>query len=84
MLFPQGRIRSGISSSALSVPPIPGGKAGFADPTYGWALTSYVGVAGIIYGDNLGIINQGTIVPVSHITDGTSTTLMVSERPPSL
>jgi prepilin-type N-terminal cleavage/methylation domain-containing protein len=46
------------------------------------AGTDYVGVAGLDYTDGLGIINTRKAVRVSWITDGTSNTVMVGERPP--
>lgn len=44
--------------------------------------TDYVGVAGLNYTDGLGIINTKRATPVAAITDGTSNTVMVGERPP--
>jgi prepilin-type N-terminal cleavage/methylation domain-containing protein/prepilin-type processing-associated H-X9-DG protein len=46
------------------------------------AGTDYVGIAGLDYTDGLGIINVKTPVAVNMITDGTSNTVMVGERPP--
>jgi len=46
------------------------------------AGTDYVGVAGLDYTDGLGIINTKKAIPVTAITDGTSNTVMVGERPP--
>jgi prepilin-type N-terminal cleavage/methylation domain-containing protein/prepilin-type processing-associated H-X9-DG protein len=48
-----------------------------------WAETDYVSIEGVDYYDGLGIINQQTVVRVAGITDGTSNTIMVGERPPS-
>ena len=63
-------------------PSDPRGPSFFADQNFGWSLTSYVAVAGLSYGDGLGIITPNPNTVVS-ITDGTSNTLMVGERPPS-
>jgi prepilin-type N-terminal cleavage/methylation domain-containing protein len=64
-------------------PADPRGTSFFADASYGWSLTSYVAIAGKTYGDNLGIITY-TPNKVTDITDGTSNTIMVGERPPSI
>jgi prepilin-type processing-associated H-X9-DG protein len=49
--------------------------------------TDYVGIEGLTYYDTLGIINSGgnyyTTVRVTDVTDGTSNTLMLGERPPA-
>jgi prepilin-type N-terminal cleavage/methylation domain-containing protein len=44
--------------------------------------TDYVGVAGVDYTDGLGIINPKGAVRVGQISDGTTNTIMVGERPP--
>jgi prepilin-type N-terminal cleavage/methylation domain-containing protein/prepilin-type processing-associated H-X9-DG protein len=46
------------------------------------AGTDYVGVAGWDYTDGRGIINTQAAIKVVWITDGTSNTVMVGERPP--
>jgi prepilin-type processing-associated H-X9-DG protein len=46
------------------------------------AGTDYVGIAGLDYTDGLGVINRKRPVRVTEITDGTSCTVMVGERPP--
>ena len=48
----------------------------------GDAGTDYVGIAGIEYTDGLGIINPKAAVRVAQISDGTTNTVMVGERPP--
>ncbi len=48
----------------------------------GDAGTDYVGIAGLDYTDGLGIINPKAAVRVAQITDGTTNTVMVGERPP--
>jgi prepilin-type processing-associated H-X9-DG protein len=47
------------------------------------ALTSYVGVLGIDYTTELGVLFRDSHIRVTDIVDGTSSTLMVGERPPS-
>ncbi len=46
------------------------------------AGTDYVGVAGLDYTDGKGIINTQMAITVNQITDGTTNTVMVGERPP--
>jgi prepilin-type N-terminal cleavage/methylation domain-containing protein/prepilin-type processing-associated H-X9-DG protein len=46
-----------------------------------WGMTDYVAIEGLTYYDGLGIINTQTLVTVVGITDGTSNTIMVGERP---
>jgi prepilin-type N-terminal cleavage/methylation domain-containing protein/prepilin-type processing-associated H-X9-DG protein len=67
-------------------PSDPRGTGFFSDPNFaGWALTSYVSVSGVTYFDGLGIIGNSTGPnTVVSITDGTSNTLLVGERPPGI
>jgi prepilin-type processing-associated H-X9-DG protein len=51
-----------------------------------FGLTSYLAVSGLNLGDGKGVITDdvsNTAHPVTSITDGTSNTIMVAERPPS-
>jgi prepilin-type processing-associated H-X9-DG protein len=50
---------------------------------YGWGLTSYLAVIGSQSPKNDGIINTAKNTQMTDITDGTSNTLMVGERPSS-
>jgi prepilin-type N-terminal cleavage/methylation domain-containing protein/prepilin-type processing-associated H-X9-DG protein len=53
-----------------------------ANPTAGWSFTDYVAIEGRTYGDGLGIINSRCFTRISDVSDGTSQTIMVGERPP--
>jgi prepilin-type N-terminal cleavage/methylation domain-containing protein/prepilin-type processing-associated H-X9-DG protein len=50
---------------------------------FGMAMTSYVGVEGLSQDVRNGVLHLDSRVSVAEITDGTSQTLMVGERPPS-
>jgi len=56
-----------------------------ADPFTGnlVAFTSYLGVSGANGADGAGVLFQDSKVPLSAISDGTSNTLLLGERPPS-
>jgi prepilin-type processing-associated H-X9-DG protein len=47
------------------------------------ALSSYLGLSGSNYINNDGVLFRDSLVRLAEITDGTSNTLMVGERPPS-
>jgi prepilin-type processing-associated H-X9-DG protein/prepilin-type N-terminal cleavage/methylation domain-containing protein len=49
--------------------------------TRSWALTNYIGVGGTAIFGNDGIFHPNYKVPTSSITDGTSSTIMIGERP---
>jgi prepilin-type N-terminal cleavage/methylation domain-containing protein/prepilin-type processing-associated H-X9-DG protein len=55
------------------------------DTNYGWGMTDYVGVAGYDMSDptppHLGIIQFSHYVTILQVTDGTSNTILVAERP---
>ncbi len=55
------------------------------DTNYGWGMTDYVGVAGYDMSDtapaHLGIIQFSHHVTIMQVTDGTSNTILVAERP---
>lgn len=53
------------------------------NPYAGWAMTSYVGVAGTRVPRGDGVLYYQSRVRFGDITDGLSSTLLVGERPPS-
>ncbi|MGL4554169.1 MAG: DUF1559 domain-containing protein [Gemmataceae bacterium] len=55
---------------------------GYEDVGFLWALQSYVGVAGTALRENDGIFHPDFRVRLTDVTDGTSNTLMIGERPP--
>ncbi len=46
-------------------------------------LTSYLGVSGLAYDDNLGVLFESSSVRPADVLDGLSNTLLCGERPPS-
>jgi prepilin-type processing-associated H-X9-DG protein len=48
------------------------------------ALTSYLGVSGMNYQSRDGVLIQNQRINILAITDGTSNTVMIGERPPSV
>ncbi len=47
----------------------------------GWALNNYLGVAGTAMSENDGLFHPGRASKLAEVTDGTSHTLMIGERP---
>ena len=47
------------------------------------AHTSYIGVSGIDFETNNGVLSYRTVTRLGQVTDGTSNTLLAGERPPS-
>lgn len=47
-----------------------------------WGLTSYQGIAGTATLADDGVFHPGLKVRLNHITDGTTNTIMIGERPP--
>ncbi len=47
----------------------------------GWALNNYLGVAGTAMSENDGLFHPGKVCKLAEVTDGTSHTLMIGERP---
>jgi prepilin-type N-terminal cleavage/methylation domain-containing protein/prepilin-type processing-associated H-X9-DG protein len=61
---------------------MPGAQAGIY-PGSSIAFTGYLGVAGVSYNDHLGPLSMQSKTKLADVTDGTSNTLLVGERPPS-
>lgn len=51
----------------------------WGDP--GWALSNYLGVAGTAADEGDGLLHPGRACKLAEVTDGTSHTLMIGERP---
>lgn len=54
----------------------------YEDAGYRFASTSYLGVQGTSQLDNSGVLFPDSAIALIHITDGTSNTLLLGERPP--
>jgi prepilin-type processing-associated H-X9-DG protein/prepilin-type N-terminal cleavage/methylation domain-containing protein len=54
----------------------------FGDEWGGWGLTSYLGVAGTSENRRDGVFHKNYAIRFTDISDGTSATLMIGERPP--
>ena len=83
---PYGLPHYGIMTPIKSFSCPADGRAESPHPTYNGfrvALTNYLGVAGINYQTRDGALYWGSHTRLTDIADGTSTTVMVGERPPS-
>jgi prepilin-type processing-associated H-X9-DG protein len=74
------RIRSAVVPLFLC--PAEARTLGWIYPEYPWGLTSYLGVAGTSIADDDGVFHENVSFRLTDITDGTSNTLMIGERPP--
>ncbi len=74
--------RVGLQPVSIFLCPTDGRQIGTQGSTIQFALTSYVGVAGTGVGKYDGVFHQNYAVRLTDISDGTSCTLMIGERPP--
>jgi prepilin-type N-terminal cleavage/methylation domain-containing protein/prepilin-type processing-associated H-X9-DG protein len=59
------------------------GRTNYGPPFVDFALTTYLGNSGTTSTSNDGVLYYASKVKLVHITDGTSNTLLVGERPPN-
>jgi prepilin-type N-terminal cleavage/methylation domain-containing protein/prepilin-type processing-associated H-X9-DG protein len=61
----------------------PSDPRGLVTSPDGQGLTNYLAVSGLRRDDKAGVMYSGSKTRISDITDGTSTTVMIGERPPT-